>query len=54
MTDKLARVAEETARWGALDEMVASLKSQAIAEPSPLPYPLASDAESEADDVVSF
>jgi phage FluMu protein Com len=54
MTDKLARVAEAISRWGPLDEIVASLKSQAIAEPAPLPYPLASHAELEADDVVSF
>jgi adenine-specific DNA methylase len=54
MTDKLARIAEVTARWGPPDEIVASLKSQAIAEPPPLPYPLKRNAEPDADDVVPF
>lgn len=54
MADKLGRVAEATARWGAVDAIIASLKSQAIAEPEPLPYPLAHTAEQEANDAVPF
>jgi hypothetical protein len=53
MTDKLARVAEATARWGTPDEIVASLKSQAIAE-QPQPYVPARNAAPEMNDAVPF
>ena len=54
MADKLARVAEAIASWGDLNEIVASLKSQAIAEPKSLSYQLAAAANPELDDAVSF
>ena len=54
MPEKLARMAEAIARWGTYDEIVASLKSQAIAEPRPLTYPLAGVAESVENDDVPF
>jgi putative DNA methylase len=54
MPDKLARLAETTARWGSSDEIVAGLRSQAIAEPAPLPYPLADTAQTRENDDVPF
>lgn len=54
MPDKLARLAEATTRWGTSDEIVASLTTQAIAKPAPLPYALAGLAASEGNDDVPF
>lgn len=54
MPDKLARIAEATARWGTANEIVASLKTQAIAEPQPLPYPVAAVSGSKEDEDVPF
>jgi putative DNA methylase len=54
MPEKLARVAEATAQWGAQDAIVADLKTQAIAEPPPLPYLTAWPDQQEDDDAVPF
>ncbi|MBK1700577.1 DUF1156 domain-containing protein [Thiococcus pfennigii] len=54
MPDKLARVAEAVHAWGDPNAIVASLRTEKIAEPAPLPYPLASLAEQDADDAVPF
>jgi adenine-specific DNA methylase len=54
MVDKLACVAEAVRAWGDLDEIVASLKTQKIAEPTPVPYPPTESRVPEIDDAVPF
>lgn len=51
---KLARVAEAVHAWGDLNEIIASLWTQKIAEPPPLPYPLAGRSEQDEKDAVPF